>query len=389
MTIDPEPNRGALPTGAPSGQTPDAVWPRLFTFAEPASPFFLDCGVALSQVTIAYETWGQLNERRDNAILILTGFSADAHAARHTDAEDETPGWWDTMIGPGKSFDTDRWYVICSNVLGGCDGSTGPASTDPATGAPYGPAFPPVTIRDMVRAQRKLVDHLGVASLASIAGASLGGQQALEWLSTYPELIRSAIPIACSAKLTAQALAISEVSRAAILADPNFRGGDFYDGEPPARGLAVARMAAHMTYVSAESLEMEFGRTRTQTEAALQRGMNFDVQAHLRGEGQRFADRFDANTFLTLSLALEEFDLAHRASSLVAAFSGVRCPVQLISFTTDWLFPSHQLVQIHEALLKNGVDVRHDDVETPFGHDAFLTDWEKIAPIVARFLSRL
>lgn len=357
-----------------------------FTFAEAPELFRLECGRSLSPVTLAYETYGELNEEGDNAILIAHGFTGDAHAAGVSE-ESGRLGWWDLMIGPGKAFDTTRYFVVSSNVLGGCAGSTGPSSFNPSTGKPYGSAFPPVTTGDMVESQRILLKSLGVTSLASVSGSSMGGQQALQWMVTYPEFVRSAIPIACSARLSALALALCEVSRSAVTSDPEWRGGHYYGGSNPGRGLALARMAAHLTYVSEEHLEEEFGRALDPGCCDTMRG-EFRVQSYLRAEGENFVKRFDANSFLYLSQAIEHFDLSKNAGSLAAAFTHVRSRVLLLSFTTDWLFPPTQLQELEMALREAGADVRHVTIDTSLGHDAFLTDTKDITPLISEFLAR-
>ncbi|HEY3333076.1 MAG TPA: homoserine O-acetyltransferase [Capsulimonadaceae bacterium] len=354
---------------------------QLYTFADTDAPFTLESGHVLSPVTLAYETYGTLNPAGDNALLIVHGFTADAHAAG-VHADTGKVGWWDDMIGPGKAFDTDRFFVVSSNCIGGCKGSTGPSSVDPATSKPYGSKFPVITIRDMVDAQYRLLVHLGVKSLASVTGASMGGMQALQWLVSYPEFVRTAIPIACAARLSAMSLAMAEVSRAAILSDADWNGGDYYGKSFPAKGLALARMAAHLTYVSAEHLEAEFGRRPIDAYAG-----TFGVQCELQDEGGRFVGRFDPNSFLCLSAAIENFDLAKSYGSLQAAFAPVKARVLLLSFSTDWLFPTRQLVELHESLASVGVTSQHIDIETPLGHDAFLTDWPKIHAPIVRFLA--
>jgi homoserine O-acetyltransferase len=365
----------------------DTVATKFLTFAAEPPGFELESGRSLSPVTIAYETYGKLNEAGDNAILILHGFTADAHAAG-IQAGTGKLGWWDDMIGPGKAFDTRRFFVVSQNVIGGCGGSTGPSSVDPATGRPYALGFPVVTIRDMVNAQYRLLTTLGVTSLAAVSGASMGGHQALQWLASYPKFVRTAIPIACSARLSAQSLALYEVARQAIMTDPDWLGGDYYGKAIPARGLAVARMGAHLTYVSEENLESDFGR-RTVEGAGYSYtiGGEFAVQAHLREEGDRFVKRFDANSYLYLSQAMEYFDLTRPTGSLTAAFESVRGRVLLLSFSSDWLFPAAQLAELEMVLRSVGASADHITIDTPFGHDAFLTDWRKISHLIAGFLA--
>jgi homoserine O-acetyltransferase len=358
-----------------------------FTFAEYPEGFSLESGRSLSPVTLAYETYGELNARGDNAVLILHGFTADAHAAGvHQDTG--LIGWWDDMIGPGKAFDTDRYYVVSSNVLGGCGGSTGPSSVNPITGRPYGITFPIFTIKDIVDAQYELLLHLNVTSLAALSGASMGGQQALQWIISYPNFVRTAIPIACSARLSAMGLAISEVSRQSIIGDPNWMNGAYYGVTFPSMGLALARMAAHLTYVSGDYLDLDYGRRLLEKEQdRFKLGGYFQVQQYLRDEGESFVKRFDANSFLYLSQAIEHFDLTKDVGSLPMAFENVCCKVVLISFRTDWLFPVAHLREIEHALRDNNVDVTHVTVETTYGHDAFVTDWRKISPLIADYVN--
>jgi homoserine O-acetyltransferase len=358
-----------------------------FTIAKYPDSFVLESGRTISPVTLAYESYGVLNGAGDNAILIAQGFTASAHAAG-IDRRTGQVGWWDQMIGPGKAFDTDLFFVISINVLGGCSGSTGPASMNPETRRPFGKTFPVVTIFDMVSAQYELLKALGVNSLASVSGASMGGQQVLQWLVTYPDFVRSAIPIACSARLSAMGLAICEVSRTAIISDPDWHDGDYYGKTLPARGLALARMAAQLTYISGDFLDTEFGRNHAVPRKSTQSiGSEFAVQQYLQDEGQAFVKRFDANSFLYLSQAIEHFDLTKGLNCLSDAFAAVTSRVMLISFTTDWLFPVSHVHEVAIAMRDQNVDVSHVTVQTTFGHDAFLTDWQKISPIISEFLS--
>jgi homoserine O-acetyltransferase len=291
------------------------------------------------------------------------------------------------MIGPGKAFDTDRFFVVCSNVLGGCSGSTGPTSINPQTGLPYGTSFPIISIGDIVAAQYKLLRALGVNSLAAVSGASMGGQQALQWLISYPDFVRSAVPIACAASLSALGLGLMEVSREAIMSDPEWRSGDYIGQSFPENGLRLARMIAHLSYVSSQFLDVEFGRRLAEDSAkseALE--AKFAIQKYLRDEGDHFIKRFDPNTFLYLSQAIEHFDLTQNVPSLAAAFERVKGRVLLLSFRTDLLFPVSGLRELETSLRDAKVDVDHITVETSFGHDAFLTDWMKISPLIAEFL---
>ena len=280
----------------------------------------LDGGGTLSPVEVAYETYGELNAQKSNAILILHAFSGDAHAAG-VSHETGKPGWWDNMIGPGKAFDTNKYFVICSNILGGCRGTTGPASVNPATGCPYAMSFPVITIGDIVRLQKMLIDHLGIRRLLSLSGGSMGGMQALEWAVSYPEAVVSAIPIASTARHSAQQIAFNEVGRQAIIADPDWNEGNYYDGKPPGRGLAVARMVGHITYMSDDSMREKFGRRlRGKNSFGYDFDVDFEVESYLRYRGNEFVNRFDANSYLYITKAMDYFDLSNGNGSLAAAF---------------------------------------------------------------------
>jgi homoserine O-acetyltransferase len=352
---------------------------KFFTLAREGSPFVLTSGLALEEAVIAYETYGELNSSGDNAVLICHGFTADAHAAGLLSPEGDRPGWWSDMIGAEKAFDTNRYFVISSNSLGGCKGSTGPSSINPKNGRPYGASFPDVSIEDMVCAQNRLLESLGVTRLACVTGASMGGQQALQWLVSHPEFVKTAIPIACSARLDAQGLAVSEISRRAIVTDPEWRNGDYYGHSGPLSGLAVARMAAHLTYISPQYLHAVHGRKRD-------KNGNLKVQSMMIDEGRNFIKRFDANSFLTLASAIDRFDLTNGDGSLEGVFASVGAEVLLVSFSTDVLFPSAGLVELEAAMKRDGVNVRHVQIETIYGHDAFLTDWRALSELVKDFL---
>src|SRR5713226_5126580 len=297
----------------------------------------LESGANLSPVSVAYETYGALNAAKSNAILILHAFSGDAHAAGISH-ETGKPGWWDNTIGPGKAFDTEKYFIICSNVLGGCQGTTGPSSINPQTGCPYAMAFPVITMGDMVRVQTMLIDWLGIERLLAVAGGSMGGMQALEWAVTYPDHVAAALPIATTARHSAQQIAFNEVGRQAVMADPDWNGGDYYSGRPPARGLAVARMVGHITYMSDESMRQKFGRR-------LRAPDQFEVESYLQYRGNQFVDRFDANSYLYITRAMDSFDLTQRGT-LAALFESIRARFLVISFTSDWLYPSYQSQEI-------------------------------------------
>jgi homoserine O-acetyltransferase len=333
----------------------------------------LDSGTVLAPVDVAYETYGELNAARSNAILVLHAFSGDAHAAGAS-------GWWENMIGPGKAFDTKRYFVICSNVLGGCRGATGPGSIDPQTGCPYAMSFPAITIADMVRLQKMLIDHLGIARLLAVSGGSMGAMQALQWAIAYPDAIASAIPIAGTARHSAQQIAFNEVGRQAIMADPDWKNGNFYGGKVPARGLAVARMVGHITYMSDESMREKFGRRRRDQD-------QFEVESYLRYRGSQFVDRFDANSYLYITRAMDYFDLADGFPSLSAAFECARARFLVISFTSDWLYPSYQSLEVVRALRGRNRDVAYCELPSNYGHDAFLVDVDEQTELVRGFLA--
>jgi homoserine O-acetyltransferase len=340
----------------------------------------LESGVVIQPVDIAYETYGTLNAAKSNAILIVHAFSGDAHAAGVS--ADGQKGWWENMIGPGKGFDTDKYFVVCTNVLGGCRGTTGPISINPATGQRYAMSFPVVTIGDMVRAQKMLVESLGITRLLSVAGGSMGGMQVLEWAVSHPESVASAIPIASTARHSAQQIAFNEVGRQAIMADPDWNGGDYYDAKPPARGLSVARMVGHITYMSDASMREKFGRRQREDNGI------FEVESYLRYRGSQFVDRFDANSYLYITKAMDLFDLANGAQSLVPALNKTRTRFLVISFTSDWLYPSYQSLEIVNALRRRNQDVAYIELTSNYGHDAFLVEVAEQSELIAGFLAR-
>src|SRR5580700_5497350 len=338
----------------------------------------LDNGATLAPVDVAYESYGELNEAKSNAILVLHAFSGDAHAAG-VSAETGKPGWWDNMIGPGKAFDTDKYFVLCSNILGGCRGSTGPGSVDPATGCPYAMKFPVITIRDMVRLQKMLVEHLGIQRLLAVTGGSMGGMQALEWAVSYPDSVASAIPIATTARHSAQQIAFNEVGRQAIIADPDWNQGNYYGRKPPARGLAVARMVGHITYMSDTSMREKFGRR-------LRAPDQFEVESYLQYRGSTFVDRFDANSYLYITRAMDSFDLTQRGT-LPSLFERIKTRFLVISFTSDWLYPSYKSLEVGNALRSRNCDVAYCNLASDYGHDAFLVEVKEQAEIVRGFLA--
>ncbi|MBV9781321.1 MAG: homoserine O-acetyltransferase [Acidobacteriaceae bacterium] len=349
----------------------------------------LDCGVRLRDVSVAYGTYGTLNTARSNAILILHALTGDAHAAG-IGKESGNTGWWPSMIGPGLAFDTNRYFVICSNVLGGCRGTTGPGSIDPTTGQRYAMRFPVITIADMVRLQKMLIDHLGINRLLAVSGGSMGGMQALEWAVAYPESVAASIPIAATCHHSAQQIAFNEVGRQAIMADPDWNEGNFYDGKPPARGLAVARMIGHITYMSDASMREKFGRRLRDKEAfGFDFSVDFEVESYLRYRGSQFVNRFDANSYLYITKAMDYFDLSSGHPSLAAAFDRARARFLVLSFTSDWLYPTYQSLEMVNALQSSNLDVEFHELSSNYGHDAFLIETDEQSAVVTNFLDRV
>ena len=351
-------------------------------------PLRLDCGAVLAPVEFAYETYGALDAEASNAILICHALTGDQYVAS-THPVTGKQGWWTRMVGQGKPIDPDRHFIICINVLGSCMGSSGPASTDPVSGSPYGMAFPVITIADMVRAQAMLLDHLGITRLRAVVGGSMGGMQALSWPSLFPDRVESAIVVASTARHSAQNIAFHEVGRQAIMADPRWRGGDYYVlGDPPSAGLAVARMAAHITYLSEAGLTEKFGR-RLQARDAKSFGFDadFQVESYLRHQGISFVERFDANSYLYITRAMDYFDLAEdHGGSLAAAFAKSKTRFCVVSFDTDWLYPTAESRNIVHALNAAGAQVSFVELSSPFGHDAFLLDVPELNRVVDGFL---
>ncbi|HXQ13650.1 MAG TPA: homoserine O-acetyltransferase [Caulobacteraceae bacterium] len=339
-------------------------------------PLRLDSGARIDGLEVAYNTYGRLNGARSNAVLVCHALSMDQHAASRHPVTGK-PGWWDQVIGPGRPLDTDRLFVICSNVVGGCSGTTGPSSIDPATGEPYGLKFPMVTVADMVRAQAMLIEALGIEQLFAVVGGSMGGMQALQWAADYPERLFSAVCVACAARHSAQNIAFHEVGRQAIMADPDWRGGDYArQGVRPEKGLAVARMAAHITYLSEQALQRKFGRELQRDGLSWGFDADFQVESYLRHQGAAFVDRFDANSYLYITRALDYFDLAaSHGGSLAEAFRRARdVRFCVFSFTSDWLYPTSESRQIVRALNAAGARASFVEIETDKGHDAFLLD---------------
>jgi homoserine O-acetyltransferase len=354
----------------------------------PDRPLKLDAGVELSPFQIAYQTYGTLNAARSNAVLICHALTGDQHVANVHPVTGK-PGWWETMVGPGKPIDTDRYFAICPNVVGACMGTTGPASINAKTGRPYGLEFPVVTIRDIVRAQAMLLDHLGIDSLFAVAGGSMGGMQVLQWAASYPDRVFAALPIACATRHSAQNIAFHEVGRQAVMADPEWRAGRYLaEGTNPRRGLAVARMAAHITYLSDAALHRKFGRRfQDRVNPTFSFDADFEVESYLRHQGSSFVERFDANSYLYLTRAMDYFDLAADYGGVLAqAFRGTKTRFCVISFTSDWLFPTVDSRAIVHALNASSARVSFAEIVTDKGHDAFLLDEPELFAIMRGFL---
>ncbi len=354
-----------------------------------SEPLRLACDQLLAPISIAYETYGELNADKSNAILVCHALTADQYAASPHPVT-KKPGWWTTLIGPGKPIDTNRFFVICPNILGGCMGSTGPASIDPKTGKPYGLNFPVITIGDMVNAQARLIDHLGIDQLFSVIGGSMGGMQVLEWAASYPERVFSAVPIATAAWHSSQNIAFHEVGRQAVMADPDWCGGDYHShNKVPRNGLSVARMAAHITYLSEDALHRKFGRNlQERSKVTFSFSADFQVESYLRHQGSTFVDRFDANSYLYITRAMDYFDLAgERGDVLANAFRGTKTRFCVVSFTSDWLYPTRESREIVHALNAVAANVSFVEIDSNKGHDAFLLEEPEFFATVRGFLS--
>lgn len=363
----------------------------------PADPLVFESGDRLGPVTVAYETYGELTPEKDNAVFVCHALTGDAHVAGKHSADDRKSGWWDTLIGPGKGLDTDRYFVICANVLGGCQGTTGPISFDPKSNRPYGVRFPFITVGDMVEVHAALVRHLGISQLLGVIGGSLGGMQVLDWVARYPGMVRGAICLASAAKLSAQGIAFNAVGRRAITCDPNFHDGDYYSAngkqkfgeDGPRFGLALARMVAHITYLSELSIERKFGRRLQNSDKFaydLQKETEFQIESYLHYQGKRFIERFDANSYLYLTRSMDYFDLEAKFGSLETALGRTDARFLITSYNTDWLFPASQSEEIVSALIKTGRHVTYLELESVFGHDSFLIEIEQLEELLVPFL---
>lgn len=348
-----------------------------------------ESGVEFGPITVAYETYGKLNEDGTNVILVIHALTGDAHAAGYHSENDKKPGWWDSMIGPDKAFDTNKYFVVCTNILGGCSGTAGPSSINPETGKPYGLSFPVFTIEDTVHVKKKLLDFLGVKKLYAVAGGSMGGMQAMQFAISYPDYVTSTILIATTSRLSPQAIAFNAVGRNSIISDPNWNNGDYYDKEnKPDRGLSNARMVGHITYLCEEAMYNKFGRKlQNKNHYDFNFDIDFQVESYLQHQGQIFVDRFDANSYLYITKAVDYFDPADKYGSLKEAFKNTDAKFLVISFDSDWLFPSSQSKEVVNTLMQLGKDVSYCEIKSPCGHDAFLLEYEVQSKIIKSFLN--
>lgn len=350
-------------------------------------PFVLESGKSLDNITVAYETYGELNNDKNNAILICHALTGDAHAAGWHRG-DKKPGWWEMIIGPGKVLDSEKYFIICSNVLGGCKGTTGPSSINPKTGHEYGLDFPVITIKDMVDVQKVLIDSFDIHQLYAVIGGSMGGMQVLQWIVSYPDMMKKAIPLATTARSSPQQIAFNEVGRQSIFSDPNWNEGNYYGtGKSPKNGLSVARMIAHITYLSDESMYLKFGRDlQDKDEISYDLSMDFQVESYLHHQGESFVKRFDANSYLYITKAVDLFDLAVD-NSVIEGFRNVKCKLEVISVDSDWLYPTEQSTEIVAALNANDVEVSFSEIKSNYGHDAFLLEKGQLNYLLSKFLS--
>jgi homoserine O-acetyltransferase len=363
------------------------IKPQYFTFAEPPNELKLESGVALGPITLAYETYGQLNSQKSNAILVAHAFSGDAHAAGFYEG-DKYPGWWDFMIGPEKALDTDKYFIICINIIGGCKGSTGPASINPKTGKPYALDFPIITVADIVNTQKLLLDHLGIEKLLCVIGGSMGGMQALQWVASFPKNVSSVIPIASTSKHSPQQIAFDEVGRQAIMSDPAWNNGNYYGRTLPEHGLAVARMLGHITYMSDQSMEKKFSRRPlTDKDHDFKFTADFEVEGYLRNRGDNFVKRFDANSYLYITKSMDYFDLSGEKLFTEKGYENVKLLV--IAFKSDWLYPSYQSQEMVRQLKIKQVDATYCEINSTYGHDAFLVEAEPQSHLIRHFLNKI
>ena len=361
------------------------------TLFEPPTALETESGAKLGPVTVAYETYGELSPERDNAVFICHALTGDAHAAGIHHEDDRKPGWWDDFIGPGKGLDTDRYFVICANVIGGCQGTTGPSSINPATGEQFGLEFPAMTVGDIVEVHAALCDHLGVDRLLAVVGGSLGGMQVLEWAVRMPDRMDAAVVLASAGNLSAQGIAFNAVGRRAILTDPGFRNGKYYDGDRPRYGLALARMVAHITYLSEASIERKFGRRLQDADRLafdLLKETEFQIESYLHYQGKRFVERFDANSYLYLTKAMDYFDLTETYGSFPEAMARTAARFLIVSYSSDWLFTTSQSKELVTSLMSHGRHVTFRELDSPFGHDSFLLDFEPLEEMVRPFLNQ-
>jgi homoserine O-acetyltransferase/O-succinyltransferase len=387
MTRHDYPATGAWFPGMPVGSRKFAQFPH-------DRPFALDGGMVLTDVSIAYETWGTLNENATNAILICHAWTGDSHVSGSAEDGHPTPGWWEGVVGPGKAIDTNKWFVVCSNVIGGCQGSTGPATAHPEDGQLYGPRFPVITVRDMVRAQVRLTDMLGIRAWHSVVGGSMGGMQVLEWAVTFPDRVKTIIPIATCAQATAQQIAWGAIGRRAIRLDPKWRNGEYYDaaiGEGPWEGLAIARMISQVTFRSDNVFTERFGRALVDMDAdynGLGLWDRFEVEGYLDHHGDRLIRRFDTNSYLIIGKAMDLHDVARGRGSLDTAMSRIKAPTLVMGISSDILYPTYQQKQIHSILSEKGVDSTYVEIDSPHGHDAFLINFDQVGAPIEAFLER-
>lgn len=355
------------------------------------NPLRLDSGIEFGPITVAFETYGKLNAAKDNVILIQHALTGDSHCARHS-PDDPQSGWWDPLIGPGRVFDTDRYYIICANTFGGCQGTTGPASIDPDTGQPYAMNFPVFTIRDMVRLQKMLLTHLGIERVFLVVGGSMGGMQALQWAVDYPDMMDGVLAVATPGQASPQSIAYNEVARQAVMNDPNWRRGNYYfHDEGPDQGLSIARMLGMITFQSDASMRMKFDRRfmNATKEEMFDFSTQFEVESYLHYQGQKLVKRFDANSFLYLTRALDLFDLSYGYESYEAAIDRVLAPVMIVGINSDILYPPYQQKEVVEIMERRGKDVRYAELDTIYGHDGFLIEFEKLSPIFRQFVEEV